>query len=566
MSGDLDLAAMGIGLLGGLSLFLFGMGQMTDALKAVAGDGMRKLLAGATRNRFLAAFTGAFVTAIIQSSSVTTVLVVGFITAGLMTLAQSVGVIMGANVGSTITAQIVAFKVTQYAMVLIAGGFLLLFVGQQERVRKIGAMVMGLGLIFFGMDYMSEATTPLRTYEPFIALMQRMSNPLLSMLVAAAFTALVQSSSATTGIVIVLASQGFISLEVGIALAFGANVGTCVTALLAALGKPRAAVRAAAVHVIFNFGGVLLWLGFIGYLADFVRGLSPSYPELGGPDRMAAEVPRQIANAHTVFNIANTLLFIWFTGPLAWLVTRLLPDRAEPVPAAARPLYLDDSYLETPVLAVDRIQLEVGHLADLTLGVVDVTTGMAAPQQPIDLAAIEAGAADVERLGEVITDYARRLGRTELPAKSVRRLERALQLTAILGNVTDTCAINVTALAREARHRQTTASPETRARFAAVIPRIRASIADAIRASEERDCELALDVIARKDGVQEELDDLLLYLGERLRSAEADRLPAFRLESRVVEILQRLFFFARRIAKTVVPTSEDPRDLDGSEA
>jgi phosphate:Na+ symporter len=193
----------------------------------------------------MAATTGALVTAVIHSSSVTTVLVVGFVSAGLMSMTQSIGIIMGANIGTTVTAHIVAFKVTEYALLLIAVGFALLFFGKTEKARLHGNLLMGLGLIFFGMGIMSEGMAPLRSYQPFIDLMVAMENPLPGILVAAIFTALVQSSSATTGIVIVMATQGFITLPAGIAMALGANIGTCVTALLAAIGKSTEAVRAA---------------------------------------------------------------------------------------------------------------------------------------------------------------------------------------------------------------------------------------------------------------------------------------------------------------------------------
>ena len=275
---DIEWFDMGMKLLGGLALFLFGMEQMADSLKAVAGERMKLILAKLTTNRFMGAVTGAFVTAIIQSSSVTTVLVVGFITAGLMSMAQSVGVIMGANIGTTITAQIVAFKVTKFALLMVAAGFGMLFASKQEKIKQYGGMLMGLGLVFFGMSVMSDAMSPLRSYQPFLDLMTRMDNPLIGILVAAGFTGLIQSSSATTGIVIVMATQGFISLEAGIALAFGANIGTCVTAMLAAIGKPREAVRAAAVHVLFNVFGVLLWVGLIPHLAEVVTWLSPAHP------------------------------------------------------------------------------------------------------------------------------------------------------------------------------------------------------------------------------------------------------------------------------------------------
>ena len=230
---------LAMGLFGGLALFLFGMEQMSDALKSALGDQMKTLLAKLTRNRFTGALTGAFVTAVVQSSSVTTVLVVGFVSAGMMNMTQSIGVIMGANVGTTVTAQIVAFKVEEAALWMVALGFLMMFAARRERVKHYGSMLMGLGLIFYGMSLMGGAMDPLRSYEPILQLMAQMKNPLLAILVGALFTALVQSSSATTAIVITMAGQGLISLEAGIALAFGANIGTCITAQLAALGKPR---------------------------------------------------------------------------------------------------------------------------------------------------------------------------------------------------------------------------------------------------------------------------------------------------------------------------------------
>ena len=191
------MVQMAVNLAGGLALFLFGIDQMTDGLKSVAGEGMRTILARLTSNRFTGAMTGAFVTSIIQSSSVTTVLVVGFTTAGLMSFAQSIGVIMGANIGTTITAQIVAFKVTKAALFMVAVGFGFLFFGKKGRLRHHGEIVMGLGLVFFGMSIMSDAMGPLRTFQPFLDLMAAMGNPFVGILVAAAFTALIQSSSAT---------------------------------------------------------------------------------------------------------------------------------------------------------------------------------------------------------------------------------------------------------------------------------------------------------------------------------------------------------------------------------
>ena len=239
----MEIGSIIMGLMGGLALFLFGMDQMSDAVKIMAGQRMKDVLGQLTTNRVKAASAGAFITAVIQSSSVTTVLVVGFITAGLMTLTQSVGVIMGANIGTTITAQMIAFKVTRLALVLVTVGFAILFTSKRQRTKQIGTAIMGVGLIFFGMNLMSEATEPLRGYPAFVDAMGNLDNLMLAVLIGAGFTALIQSSAATTGVVIVLASQDLVTLETSIAVIFGANIGTCITALLASIGKPTRPYR-----------------------------------------------------------------------------------------------------------------------------------------------------------------------------------------------------------------------------------------------------------------------------------------------------------------------------------
>jgi phosphate:Na+ symporter len=519
----LAVGTIAMGLLGGLALFLTGMEQMSTALKAVAGESMRKVLANLTRNRFMAAFTGAFVTAVIQSSSVTTVLVVGFISAGIMTLGQSVGVIMGANVGTTITAQIVAFNVTQYALLLVAVGFGLHFFVKKEKVQQYGAMIMGLGLIF-----------------------------LLGMLVAAAFTALVQSSSATTGIVIVLASQGFITLEAGIALAFGANVGTCVTALLATLGKPRTAVQAAAVHVLFNVLGVLLWIFFIDDLASAVRNFSATYPDLEGAERLAAETPRQIANAHTLFNLANTFVFIWFTAPMAALVQWLVPERPSVVPERAQPIYLDEVYFETPEIALERVRLELVRLADEVQETMDeaMTVVGSGTQQTLD--EIVAWNTDSTRLYEAIVAYLARLSRLELGSMRTTQLAHLVSVANVIDNVGDTVATNLVGLGRERLEARVELSAATVEAFGPMRDAVRDAFRKAVDSVRNQDVEVADEVIAMKGKVKTLARDLKVHLGQRITAAGPDRVTAYRIESDAVEILHRLYYFSRRIAKAVV--------------
>ena len=556
----IDWMNMGMKLLGGLALFLYGMEQMADALKAVAGERMKVILAKLTTNRFMGAATGAFVTAIIQSSSVTTVLVVGFITAGLMSMAQSIGVIMGANIGTTITAQIVAFKVTKYALLMVAGGFGMLFFSKQEKIKQYGGMLMGLGLVFFGMSVMSDAMNPLRSYQPFLDLMTRMDNPLIGILVAAGFTALIQSSSATTGIVIVMATQGFISLEAGIALAFGANIGTCVTAMLASIGKPREAVRAAAVHVLFNVFGVLVWVGLIPYLAEFVTWLSPAHPELSGTNKLAAEAPRQIANAHTVFNIANTFIFIGFTSQFARMVEWLIPDKPVEEKIIAQPKYLDEELLETPSLALDRVRLEIGHMGERISEMLErilpaVISGNL--QTLKDIAKID-DEADILH-GHIIT-YLGNISRHSLTGEQTRKLVGLMAAANDLENIGDIIETDLVHLGKERLEQEISISETTRD----VLTKLHAVISDAtstaLTAARENDQHAAQDVIGMKSDINLMMDSAATHQAMRLVVDEPDRLAAYTLEVDIIEKLKRIYYFAKRIAKAVMPEEVSEHD------
>lgn len=559
--GTLEIGAIIIGLCGGLALFLYGMDKMTDALKIVAGGRMKSLLARLTTNRFNAALAGAFVTAVIQSSSVTTVLVVGFISAGLMSLTQSMGVIMGANIGTTITAQIVAFKVTQYALVLVAIGFVLQFVSKQARIQQYGAMLMGLGLIFFGMELMSSATKPLRTFQPFIDLMQQMDNPLVGILLGALFTAIVQSSSATTGVVIVLASQGFISLEAGITLAFGANIGTCVTALLAAIGKPREAVQAAVVHVLFNVLGVVIWFGFIGQLAALVRLISPTVPELTGMARLAAETPRQVANAHTLFNMTNTFIFIWFTGPIGVLVHRLIPKRAAVEPERVKPMYLDQILLETPELALDRVRLELGWLGAHTLRMVRQALPTVVSGTKDDLLALAAIDDDVDSLYSEIVNYLGKLAQHNLLQAQSKQAHDYMTVANYIESIGDMIETNLVEAGSERLKQNVEISRTTRELLQSLHDEVLWAVERAVYALTAADSIPAEEVMAAKTKINLLANEAERHLSQRLIADEPNRFDAFRIESEIVEYLKRVYYFAKRIAKVVSGKLQEEQEL-----
>lgn len=549
---QMAIGQMMIGLFGGLALFLFGIEQMTVALKAVAGDRMRAILTKLTSNRFAGALTGAFVTAIIQSSSVTTVLVVGFTTAGLMSFSQSIGVIMGANIGTTITAQIVAFKITKFALLMIAIGFGILFFSRKETLRHYGEILMGLGLIFFGMTVMSDAMQPLRNFQPFLDMMASMEAPLVGILVAAAFTALIQSSSATTAIVIVMAGQGFISLSAGIALAFGANIGTCVTALLAAIGKPREAVRAATAHVLFNVAGVLLWVAFVDQLATFVTAISPTHDEFVGAQRVAAETPRQIANAHTIFNIANMLIFIGFATSIARLVEWLVPDRPLEAEANYRAKYLDDELLATPSIALGRARIEIEHMGQQVQQMLAEILPAIFHGSMSALIEIRQMDERVDALHAQIVTYLGKVSGLKLTKKQSDEFLRLMDVVNDLENIGDVVETNLVELGITRMDKNVAVSPQTQdvlLQFHAVVIR---AVADAIQAVAENNAELAKAVIDMKQEITAIATSAAVHESKRLVASEPNRIEAYTIEIEVAEKLQRVYFFAKRMAKKIV--------------
>jgi phosphate:Na+ symporter len=549
-SSTLELGTLLTGLGGGLALFLTGMRQMTDALKAVAGSRMRNLLAQLTANRFTAAFAGATVTAVIQSSSVTTVMVVGFISAGLMTMSQSIGVIIGANVGTTVTAQIIAFQVYKYGLAMIAVGFLMHVVFQRENVRQWGLVLMGLGLIFFGMELMSLATEPLRTWQPFIDWMQQMNHPLWGVLLGLVFTALVQSSSATTGVVIVLASQGLVTLESGIALILGANMGTCVTAMLSSLGRPREAVQAAVAHLVFNTLGVLLWLFFIPQLADLVRTISPSQENLAGTLQLAADTPRQIANAHTLFNVGNALLFIWFTGPMARLVDRIVPKRAAAV--GMQPLYLEDYYLEQPDLALEQVRREIVRLAELAQAMLQRTLSVVTTGSPTEIASLARADDDVDALHGAIITYLGRLSQKNLVDPQPQQLYEYIAIANYLENLADIIETNLLDDARKRRKLGIAISRSTMAVLRPIHEKVCWAFDRALKGLRTGDKAAAHDATGSKRAVNDLADAATGHLAKRLVASEPNRLAAFQLETDLIENLKRINTLTRRVARILL--------------
>ncbi|MBD3224949.1 MAG: hypothetical protein GF313_09475 [Caldithrix sp.] len=353
------------GFIGGLALFLFGLNTLSNGLRTVAGDHLREILGKLTHNRITAVFSGISITTILQSSSVTTVLLISLVQANVMNFGQSLGVILGADIGTTITAQLIAFKLTNYALIIVAAGAFLRIFSGTKKFKYAGESILGFGLLFYGMHIMSESMEPLRFYTPIMNLLLTLENPLAGLLVGTLLTALMQSSSAFIGIIIVLAMQGLITLDAGIPLLFGANLGTCVTAFLATLNTGREAKQVATAHILFKIFGVLLFVWWIEPFAQFIRMISPTgnaIPEVSGDG--GNFIPRQIANAHTIFNVVLTIIALPFMSYFAAFIQKILPAPKTPAGEKVfRLRYLDKSLLKMPELALNVAKEELLRMA-----------------------------------------------------------------------------------------------------------------------------------------------------------------------------------------------------------
>lgn len=354
------------GLIGGLSLFLYGMNTMSDALQKTAGERMKKILSFLTKNPIMGALAGALVTAVLQSSSATTVMAIGFVSAGLMTLPQAISVIFGANIGTTMTAQLLAFKLSDYIYPIIFIGFMLQFVGKTEKLKNIGMVIFSFGLLFEGIEIMGHVMKPLAGSRVFVDLMAEVSStPVFGVLLGGVMTLVVQSSSATIAVLQNFAAQpaadgvsSVIGLTGAIPILLGDNIGTTITAILASIGQTKNAQRTAIAHSIFNISGSLVCLCIIPLFAQFVQYISPSGREID-------IISRQIANAHTTFNVVCTLAWLPFIPVMVKIVKAIIRGEDKNLKAAYEPQYLDNNLLDKPAAAMYLVSLELERLVGL---------------------------------------------------------------------------------------------------------------------------------------------------------------------------------------------------------
>ncbi|MCP3177881.1 Na/Pi cotransporter family protein [Desulfuromonas sp. KJ2020] len=437
------------GLFGGLGLFLFGMKIMSEGLQKVAGDKMRKILSALTANRFISTLVGLSVTAIIQSSSATTVMVVGFVNAGLMSLYQAIGVVLGANIGTTITAQLIAFKITAYALPAIGAGTALKLFSRNRKWVYAGEILLGFGILFFGLATMKEAFEPVKTSVEFRDMFLLVGDHyLLGVFIGAVLTIIVQSSTATLGITLALATSGIISFEASVVLILGENIGTTITANLAAIGTNLAARRTALAHFLFNLIGVAYMVAFLPIFmnlvdmitpgaADFVIETQNQAASFGGSVGDKPFIARHIANTHTLFNIINTLIFLPMIGILAKLSTLLI--RGKDVEMEYHLKYIDSRVLNTPPIALGQARAETRRMAQMTLEMLEGTIEFLADNNDKSIPALEKKEEAVDLLQREITDFLVALSQQSISQDSSKDIASLMHMVNDLERVGDHC-------------------------------------------------------------------------------------------------------------------------------
>jgi phosphate:Na+ symporter len=521
---------------GGLGLFLYGMQLMGDGLQKVAGDRLRRLIEMFTTVPIVGVFVGAVVTVLVQSSSATTVMIVGFVNAGLMNLGQAVSVILGANIGTTITAQMVSLKLTDLALPSIAVGFLLTMVAKSRFQRQLGQVIVGFGILFLGMTVMSDGLRPLRTNPLFTHYMILFgAQPLLGILAGAVFTAAIQSSSAFTGLIISLALQDLIGLSAAVTLILGSNIGTCITAMLASIGANITARRAALAHVLFNVGGVALFLPFVGPYTNLIAA-------------SADTVAHQAANAHTIFNVVNTLLVLPVIKHFTRLVMFLMPGTEGIVEFG--PKYLDTHLIGTPSVALGQVTRELLRMGDTALAMLDDVFTSFRTGSPDELKYAAQKEEAINSLETEVVSYLVKVAQKSLSLEQSNRHSALLNITNDIERIGDHAENIIELVEYKAEHRLSF-SEEAQQEIEDMYNRVRYLVSMSLQALRDDDVELAKEMLQKEN----EID----ILERELRRSHMSRLNEGRCQPSAgivfldtISNLERIADHANNIAEFVI--------------
>ena len=508
------------GLLGGLGLFIYGMKQMSEGLQKTAGKKLRHILAKMTSKPIMGVGVGALVTSIIQSSSATTVMVVGFVNAGIMTLIQSVGVIMGANIGTTITAQLVAFKLGDYAFHAIAlGAFAYLFT-KRKKTQYIGQVLLGFGLLFLGMETMGDTMRPLRDSVVFIELMESFAHyPILGVLTGLLVTVAVQSSTASFGILLGLVSAGAINYYSAIPILLGNNIGTTVTTILSAIGANLTAKRAAAAHFLFNALGAAIMISFLYIVPDFsifIENILLTLSRLFGQETLSTE--RLIANTHTFFNVLNTLIWLPFTGFLVYLVKKIIPG--EDTTLKHGTTFIDDRMLSTPYVAIEQVKKEIVYMHEIARDMVCESVQAFLDGDGDIIKKIRRHENIINELEEELLHFIQKIPQAQLNDVDIRTLDKYFAVVDDIESIADD-ADDITDFLENRIDNKINISEDGKKTIEKVSNIVCDVLDKSVKLIETHDLEIAEEIIA----VEERLDDMQIKVrGESIsRIKRADK-------------------------------------------
>ncbi|MBN9647944.1 MULTISPECIES: Na/Pi cotransporter family protein [Terrisporobacter] len=479
-----------IGIMGGLGLFLFGMNLMGEALEKAAGSKLKKIIELLTSNIFMGVLIGTLVTAVIQSSSATTVMVVGFVNAGIMTLPQAVGVIMGANIGTTVTAQLVSIDMNGLAPVALGIGIILYLFGGKPKTKHIAEVLIGFGILFTGMDFMKEAVQPLSEYQGFTnALLTFGKYPILGLLLGFGITAIIQSSSASMGMLVVLASQGLIPLSSALPMLYGQNIGTCVTSLLSSIGASISAKRAALIHLIFNILGTAIFLIFLNKLVvSAVTYMDPN------------NVARQIANVHTIFNIASTLILLPFNKFIIKLATRLVPDNHTEDDDVKIVKFIDDRMIETPSIALVNVEKETLRMGEKSKQSLNCAMKGVLEKSEKDISSTIRKEKRINELQKMILNYLLKLSKAPLNEESREVIDSLFNTVNDIERIGDH-AENIAELAQNSITNDVTFSDHARNELDDMYNKVLSTYTYALESMRTSDVDLACKVIKMEEQV-----------------------------------------------------------------
>jgi phosphate:Na+ symporter len=529
-------------LFGGVLLLLYGIKLLNDGLQNAAGPKIRSLLRSLTSSRLSAVGGGAFITGLIQSSSATSVMLVGFVSAGLMTFRQTLAVILGADIGATLTVQLIAFHISDYAVLLIGIGISFMLFSRKMQFRNVGQGVLGFGFVFLSLKIMTDAMTPLQGNdlfrEVFVALT---GTPFAGIALSAGVTALIHSSAATMGIALVLAKSGLIPLHTALYIVLGANIGTCATAFLAGMRSPAEARRVAWAHLLFKVFGVILFLPLLGPFEQLVISTTPN-------------LSRQIANAHTLFNVIIAVLFLPLTGLFSKLIIRLVPDKAEEKKFG--PMYLDEHVLGTPALALGQATREALRESDIVREMLaEVVHALRTDDQSV-IADIKNKDNLIDVLDRHIRLYITRLSSSHLSESQSRRAMTVLELARNLESIGDIIDRNIMPLAMKRISKGFTFSPEGMDEIAAFHKRVLDNFDTAISAFASNDRDLADRVLRNKEelGIMER--ELIQAHLDRLRRGFRESIETSHIHLDVIGNLARINSL---ITHVIYPIVEEKR-------